>query len=137
MHRFVAAAFGCCVLAASAWAAATQKASWNPSLAAHYLDQAEERWSTWPRAELEEKTFCVSCHTASLYALARPALRAPLAEKQAAAEEIKLRDNVVRRIAGWNRLDPYYPDQRYGLPKSSESRGVEAVFNALVLAVRD
>src|SRR5581483_8392674 len=37
----------------------------------------------------------------------------------------------------WNEIDPYYPDQRYGLPKTSESRGSEAVINALVLATRD
>jgi squalene-hopene/tetraprenyl-beta-curcumene cyclase len=34
-------------------------------------------------------------------------------------------------------VEPFYPDQRVGLPKTSESRGTEAVMNALILASRD
>ena len=37
----------------------------------------------------------------------------------------------------WKEVEPYYPDQTRGLPKTSESRGTEAVFNALILAARD
>jgi hypothetical protein len=37
----------------------------------------------------------------------------------------------------WNEVAPYYPDQTSGLPKSSESRGTEAILNALILASRD
>ncbi len=34
-------------------------------------------------------------------------------------------------------MEPFYPDQTRGLPKTSESRGTEAVLNALILAARD
>ncbi|MCC6914880.1 MAG: hypothetical protein IT566_14360 [Rhodospirillaceae bacterium] len=110
---------------------------WNPNLAADYLDHAEERWASWPRASLERGTFCVSCHTSSLYALARPALRSHLKQRQTVDSETKLIENVVKRVSAWNEVAPYYPDQRYGLPKTSESRGSEAVINALVLSTRD
>ena len=107
---------------------------WDAVAAAQYLDKAEERWATWPRARLDKDTFCVSCHTASLYALARPALRAYSHDAQASAGETKLVANVMKRVSAWNEIAPYYPDQRYGLPKTSESRAAEAVINALVLA---
>jgi squalene-hopene/tetraprenyl-beta-curcumene cyclase len=37
----------------------------------------------------------------------------------------------------WRDVEPFYPDQTVGLPKTSESRGTESVLNALVLATRD
>ena len=37
----------------------------------------------------------------------------------------------------WKDVEPFYPDQTNGLPKSSESRGTEAVMNALILSQRD
>jgi squalene-hopene/tetraprenyl-beta-curcumene cyclase len=37
----------------------------------------------------------------------------------------------------WKDVDPFYPDQLRGIPKTSESRGTEAVLNALILATRD
>src|SRR5919204_486940 len=46
-------------------------------------------------------------------------------------------DVVVKRVSLWKDVDPWYPDQTRGIPKTSESRGTEAVINALVLATRD
>lgn len=46
-------------------------------------------------------------------------------------------ENVVKRVALWKEVDPFYPDQTRGLPKTSESRGTESVLNALILATRD
>jgi hypothetical protein len=40
-------------------------------------------------------------------------------------------------VALWREVDPYYPDQTRGLPKTSESRGTEAILNAVILASRD
>src|SRR5205823_6137536 len=37
----------------------------------------------------------------------------------------------------WKEVAPFYPDQLRGIPKTSESRGTEAILNALVLANRD
>jgi squalene-hopene/tetraprenyl-beta-curcumene cyclase len=79
----------------------------------------------------------VSCHTALPYALARPALRETLGEQQAGDPERRLIDNVVKRVQLWRDVEPFYPDQTVGLPKTSESRGTEAVLNALILATRD
>ena len=44
---------------------------------------------------------------------------------------------VVKRVRMWKEVEPFYPDQTSGLPKTSESRGVESVMNALILATRD
>src|SRR5262249_17244584 len=49
----------------------------------------------------------------------------------------KLLESVVKRVTLWRDVAPFYPDQTRGLPKSSESRGTEAVLNALILSTRD
>jgi len=46
-------------------------------------------------------------------------------------------EQVVRRVRMWRDVEPFYPDQTRGLPKTSESRGTEAVLNAVILAARD
>jgi squalene-hopene/tetraprenyl-beta-curcumene cyclase len=111
--------------------------AWNPRAAADYLDARLEWWLQWPNAARDHETACVSCHTAAPYALARPALRAALGHGDLAAPERTMLAGVVRRVTLWNEVEPFYPDQTRGLPKSSESRGTEAVLNALVLAARD
>jgi hypothetical protein len=45
--------------------------------------------------------------------------------------------DVVKRVRMWRDVEPFYPDQKVGLPKSSESRAVESVLNALFLVTRD
>jgi squalene-hopene/tetraprenyl-beta-curcumene cyclase len=124
-------------LAAAAYAAVGDTPAWNPKQAAAYLDSRAEWWSTWPNAARDRDTFCVSCHTAAPYAIGRPALRSMLKEAGPSAPERRLRDNVTRRVSLWNEVAPFYPDQTRGIPKTSESRGTEAVLNALVLATRD
>jgi squalene-hopene/tetraprenyl-beta-curcumene cyclase len=111
--------------------------SWDPKAAAGYLDARAAWWAAWPNAARDRGTFCVSCHTAATYALARPALRSALAEHGPAAGESAIVANVAKRVAMWNEIAPYYPDQTRGLPKTSESRGTESVLNALVLSLRD
>ena len=46
-------------------------------------------------------------------------------------------DNITRRVRLWKEVEPFYSDQKAGLPKSSESRGTEAIFNALILVSND
>jgi squalene-hopene/tetraprenyl-beta-curcumene cyclase len=111
--------------------------TWHPSAAADYLDARQAWWRTWPGAERDHETSCVSCHTSVPYALARPALRAALDERSAEPPEADLLDDVRKRVWLWNEVEPFYPDQTQGLPKTSESRGTEAVLNALVLASAD
>jgi len=120
--------------------AATRDAStpsWDAKRAAAYLDGRMEWWSTWRNAARDHETFCVSCHSVAPYALARPVLRSHLGEPEPSPQERKLLANVSKRVTLWNEVAPFYPDQTRGLPKSSESRGTEAVLNALVLSARD
>jgi squalene-hopene/tetraprenyl-beta-curcumene cyclase len=111
--------------------------SWDPKAAAAYLDGRAEWWSTWQNSARDHGTFCVSCHTAVPYAIGRPALRRPLGEQARSPQENRLVDNVVKRVTMWKDVAPFYPDQTRGIPKSSESRGTEAVLNALVVSGRD
>jgi squalene-hopene/tetraprenyl-beta-curcumene cyclase len=92
----------------------------------------------WPGAARDHDTFCISCHTALPYALSRPALRKALAEQGLSAEEQKLLDNVTKRVNLWNEIGPFYSDKEgYDNTKAAESRGTEAVLNALILANYD
>jgi len=88
--------------------------SWNPRTAASYLDYRENWWAGWMPATLDHGTFCVSCHTAMPYALARPTLRTALAEPGPSADEQMLVENVKKRVRMWKEVGPYYPDQAYG-----------------------
>jgi squalene-hopene/tetraprenyl-beta-curcumene cyclase len=110
---------------------------WSPRAAAAYLDGRASWWTTWSNAARDHGTFCVSCHTTVPYAMARPALRAALADGQPTAMETQVWANVGKRVALWKEIAPFYSDQRSGLPKTSESRGTEAILNALILATRD
>ena len=111
--------------------------SWNPTGAAAYLDQREGWWAAWPTAARDHGTFCVSCHTAVPYALSRPALRAALAEKAPSLNERILLDNITKRVRLWKEVEPFYSDAKDGVNKTAESRGTEAVLNALILASHD
>ena len=111
--------------------------AWSARAAAAYLDGRMDWWLGWQNAQRDHDTACVSCHTAVPYALARPSLRLALAETQIAAPEQRMFDNVVKRVRMWKDVEPFYPDQTRGLPKTSESRGTESVMNALILATRD
>jgi squalene-hopene/tetraprenyl-beta-curcumene cyclase len=111
--------------------------SWDPKAAAAYLDQREDWWMKWPAAARDQQTFCVSCHTAVPYAISRPALRKLLAEQAPVVDERLLLDNVTKRVRLWKDIGPFYNDKDHGLYKTEESRGTEAVLNALILASRD
>jgi squalene-hopene/tetraprenyl-beta-curcumene cyclase len=111
--------------------------SWDQKAAAAYLDQREGWWMTWPVAARDHGTFCVSCHTALPYALSRAALRRTLAEKAPSINEQRLLENVRKRVRLWNDVGPFYADKDDGIHKTVESRGTEAVLNALILASDD
>lgn len=111
--------------------------AWNRAAAGAYLDQRQGWWMTWPTAARDHDTACVSCHTALPYALARPALRAALSETGPTSTERKMLGHITKRVRLWKDVEPFYDDQTRGLPKTSESRGTEAILNALVLARYD
>lgn len=111
--------------------------SFNAKGAAAYLDARAESWSTWSNAQRDRGTFCMSCHTTLPYALVRPELRGRMGEAQPAAAEMKILENLLTRARNWREVEPFYPDQTRGIPKTSESRAIEAVMNAVVLSRRD
>lgn len=111
--------------------------AWSAKDAASYLDERASWWMTWRPAARDHGTFCVSCHTLAPYALARPSLDRALGEKGPPATERKVLDNIVRRVRMWKEVEPFYPDQTVGLPKTAESRGTEAILNALILVRND
>ena len=111
--------------------------SWNQKAAASYLDQREGWWLTWPRAQRDHGTACVSCHTAVPYALARPVLRGVLGETSISAPEQGMLANITKRVSLWNEMEPFYSDAKSGPGKSVESRNAESVLNALILAQYD
>ncbi|HET7841878.1 MAG TPA: hypothetical protein VFM21_09745, partial [Terriglobia bacterium] len=92
---------------------------------------------SWPTAQRDHDTFCVSCHTAVPYAIARSALHNGLAEQSPSAGERRLLDNVTKRVRLWKEVAPFYSDADRGVYKTVESRGTESVLNALILATRD
>jgi squalene-hopene/tetraprenyl-beta-curcumene cyclase len=116
---------------------APSSSSWDARAASAYLDGRQAWWMTWSGANRDHDTQCVSCHTALPYALARPALRVPLGEHEASAPERRMLEDVTKRVRMWKEIEPFYPDQLRGLPKTSESRGTEAILNAVILSARD
>lgn len=118
-------------------AASSDAQLWDSKAAAAYLDQRADWWMGWAQSVRDHDTHCVSCHTALPYALGRPALRAALGEQSQSATEVKLLANVTKRVRLWNEVEPFYSDEKRGAPKSAESRGTEAVLNALILANYD
>ena len=110
---------------------------WDAKAAATYLDGRAEWWTTWPNAARDRGTYCMSCHTTLPYALARLELRGVLNESGPSSAEGKIMGNLLTRARNWRDVEPWYPDQTRGLPKTSESRAIESVMNALVLSRRD
>ena len=106
---------------------------WDQKAAAAYLDSRQSWWMEWPKAARDHETFCISCHTAVPYALARPALRAARGEGAPSANERRLLENVTKRVRLWKEVAPFYSDADRGAYKTVESRGTESVLNALVL----
>ena len=109
------------------WAGQVSSAhNWSPKAAAAYLDERSSWWMDWPKSARDHETFCISCHTAAPFALGRAALRGPLAEQSPSPNEKRLIANVAKRVRLWKEVEPFYPDQTSGLPKTSESRGTES-----------
>jgi len=113
---------------------AERAGTWSPKAAAVYLDRRAGWWMGWHAAARDHGTFCVSCHTALPYALARAALREPLGEGAPSDDERRLLDNVRKRVRLWREVEPYYSHRE---DDAVQSRGTEAVLNALILAHDD
>ena len=107
--------------------------TWDPEAAAVYLDSRQAWWMEWPTAARDHGTFCVSCHSTVPYALARTVLRTDVP----GVVERRLLENIETRVSSWDKVRPFYSDEEYRVPKTSQSRGTEAILNALILANRD
>ena len=110
---------------------------WDPQAAAAYLDQRADWWSGWETAARGRDTFCVSCHTTAPYGLARPMLRPAGHASEATRYERTVLESATTRVAHWTEIGPFYTDERHGASKTSQSRGTEAILNALILAQHD
>ncbi len=111
--------------------------SWDQAAAAKYLDSRESFWLSWSESKRDHGTACVSCHTALPYALSRRALRSSLKETSPSPVERAMLDNVTKRVRLWSEVEPFYSTEKVGPRKTPESRGTEAILNALILANYD
>jgi len=109
--------------------AQSQGASWNSKLAAAYLDQRTGGWMRGMGA-MDHGTFCLSCHTALPYALARAALRTNLGEQGLSPVERQLLESARKRVRLWADVQPY-------LSNKNEGPATESVINALILVTYD
>ncbi len=123
--------------AQSAPATAGNARTWNEQKAAVYLDSRIDWWMNWTTSQRDHDTFCVSCHTAVPYAMARQSLRTAQEGNARTQLEWRLLDNVTKRVRLWSEVEPFYPDAKRGVPKTFESRGTESVLNALILTSYD
>ncbi len=137
LRAVVVSGFATLAIGTSLAAGPSDTAGWDAKAAANYLDARAEWWATWPNAARDQGTYCMSCHTTLPYAIARPALRGPLGEREPSAAEAKIFGNLLTRARNWRDIEPWYPDQTRGIPKTSESRAIESVMNALVITRRD
>ena len=111
--------------------------AWDAAAAAKYLDYRQSWWQTWPHAQKDHGTVCVSCHTQVPYALARPALRTQLGEHTLSDPEQAMLESIVKRVHLGAQAETFYSDAEHGPGKTKEARNAEAVNNALILAVYD
>ena len=115
---------------------------WDKARAAKYLDGRGESWFKFGsanRGDGASASHCVSCHSLLPYALARPALRRLSNEKAPTAWEVKTLEQTKLRVANWDQLDEveYQLFYDFDEPKKMQSRGTEAILNALLLSLDD
>ena len=119
-----------------------EPAHWRKAEAGRYLDERAQAWFAFAdagRGEAETKSRCVSCHTVSPFALARPALRKLTGAKEPTEIEKRLIVQTKMRVEHWDELDSAKFQLLYDFdePKKRESWGTESVLNAAILAFDD
>ena len=110
---------------------------WNREAAAGYLDARMDAWfaSGKPlRTGEGGEVTCVSCHTVVPYVLARPALRRAMRVTAPTPQETRVLQGVIRRVETYETQEAFYDVSD---AKKVQSRGTEAVVNALILASAD
>src|SRR5256886_14506429 len=116
--------------------AAAEHGGWDREGAAKYLDERMDAWFANAKKLRTGRgvTTCVSCHTVVPYALSRPVLRRAMHVSTRTPQEVRLLEGVARRVETYDAHQPFY-DGSEG--KKTESRGTEAVLNALILSSAD
>jgi squalene-hopene/tetraprenyl-beta-curcumene cyclase len=119
-----------------------EPSQWRKAEAGRYLDERAKAWFAFAdagRGEAETKTRCVSCHTISPFALARPALRKLTGASEPTDIERRLIAQTKMRVEHWDELDSARFQLLYDFdePKKRESWGTESVLNAAILAFDD
>jgi squalene-hopene/tetraprenyl-beta-curcumene cyclase len=111
---------------------------WNRAKAAEYLDARAKAWFDFESAKRgsgSSQSSCISCHTILPYAMARQALRKALKDSKPTAFENTILAQIKLRAEAWPDLGR--PALRWMYDDSDrkikESRGTEAVLNALVI----
>lgn len=117
--------------------ASTAAPTWDRQAAERYLDSREAWWQSWDRAQKDQGTLCVSCHTQAPFALSMPALRHDLGQSQPTSAEQAMIDSIQKRVRQWSEMKPFYSDEVYGAGKEIESRNAESVLNAVMLSSYD
>jgi squalene-hopene/tetraprenyl-beta-curcumene cyclase len=124
------------VMAQQATASTDNSQSWDPAAAAAYLDMRMDLWFTYGRKLKtgDTQTACVACHAGLAYALSRPVLRGVMDVDVPSTQEVRLIDETKRRVGTYSTHEVLYElNER----KKIESRGTEAVLNAVILTSAD
>jgi squalene-hopene/tetraprenyl-beta-curcumene cyclase len=135
-------AFLTCGLSAPILAGENVADQWDKSRAAQYLDGRGENWFKFSganRGEGASASHCVSCHTLLPISLARPVLRRLSNQKSPTELETKILQQTRSRVANWDQLEEveYQLFYDFDEAKKKQSRGTEAVLNALLLSLDD
>jgi squalene-hopene/tetraprenyl-beta-curcumene cyclase len=142
LFRSLLAGFLVCESSASILAGEPVPDQWDKGRAAQYLDSRGENWFKFGaanRGEGASASHCVSCHSLLPYALARPVLRRLSDVKSPTEWETKILQQTKSRVANWDQLQEVEYQLLYDFdePKKKQSRGTEAVLNALLLSLDD
>ena len=133
---FAALMLGFGVQRAHSWNVGEATGTWDRQGAAKYLDERMDFWFTNGKKlhTGEAVTVCVSCHTTVPYVLARPVLRQSMHLSELAPQELRIVNEATKRVESYDAHQLLYDHTE---SKKTESRGTEAVLNALILARAD
>ena len=110
--------------------------TWDPAAAAAYLDARMDLWfANGTKLKTgDTQTACVSCHAGLAYAISRPVLRRVMHVDALATQEARLIDETTRRVETYSTHQVLYDMNER---RQIESRGTEAVLNAVILTSAD
>jgi squalene-hopene/tetraprenyl-beta-curcumene cyclase len=123
-------------MAQQAAASSEDSQSWDSAAAAAYLDARMDLWFTYGTKlnTGDTQTTCVACHAGLAYALSRPALRRIMHVDVPSTQEVRLINETQRRAETYSTHQLLY---EFNERKQIESRGTEAVLNAVILTSAD